>query len=90
MNLKNNPNLEDFNHLIDNHTDAMVISDLEGKILAINEKLAKIFGKSKDELIGTFGYDYVDNEASKRRRDVIKKVIKTKKSMELIDQERGI
>lgn len=89
MNSKFKLSIEDYNNLIDNHPDAMVISDLEGKILAINDKLAKIFGKSKEDLIGTYGYDNVEGEAAKRRREVVKKVIKTKKSMEVIDQERG-
>jgi len=67
----------------------MIISDLKGTILAIDEKLAQIFGKSRDELIGTSGYDYVGTEAGKRRRKIIEKVIKTKKPIELIDQNKG-
>ena len=37
--------------LIDNHPDPMIISDLNGTILAINDKLAAIFGKNKEDLI---------------------------------------
>jgi PAS domain S-box-containing protein len=89
LNLKNKPSIDILNFLIDNHPEAMAISDLNGKILAINEKLAQIFGKSKEELIGTLGYDNIEAEAGKRRRKLIEKVIKTKKPMELIDKERG-
>lgn len=89
MNLKNDSSFEDYIFLLDNHPDAMTISDKNGKILAINEKLAKNFGKSKEELIGTSGYDYIGKEAGKRRRKVIEKVIKTKKPIELIDQNKG-
>ena len=89
MNSKQKPSIEDVNLLIDSHPDAMVISDLKGTILAINEKLAQSFGKTRDELIGTFGYDNIETEAGKRRRKIIDNVIKTKKPMELIDQERG-
>ena len=80
---------ENLHLLIDNHPEPMAISDLNGKILVINEKLAKIFGKSKEELIGTLGYENVDTEAGKRRSKIIEKVIKTKKSQELIDKERN-
>jgi len=66
MKPKTKQSFEALNLLIDNHPDAMVISDLNGNILAINE-----------------------TEAGISRRKIIEKVIKTKKQMELIDQERG-
>ena len=74
MNSKQKSSIEDVNLLIDNHPDAMVISDLKGKILAINDKLVKVFGKSRDELIGTLGYDNIETEAGKQRRKIIEKV----------------
>ena len=88
MKPKTKKSQEALNLLIDNHPDAMVISDLNGNILAINDKLAAIFGKTKEELIGTSGYDYIETEAEIRRRKIIEKVIKTKKQIDLIDQER--
>ena len=88
MKSKTKQSQEALNLLIDNHPDAMAISDLKGKILAINEKLAAIFGKTKEDLIGTSGFDNIDSEAGKRRSKIIEKVIKTKKPIELIDQER--
>ena len=38
----------------------MTISDLNGIILGINDKLAAILEKNKEELIGTSGYDYIE------------------------------
>jgi len=67
----------------------MAISDIDGKILQINDKLASIFGKNKEELIGTYGYDHIDVEVGKNRKKIIEKVIKNKKSIEFIDQERN-
>jgi len=89
MKPKTKQSIEVLNLLIDNHPDAMAISNLKGTILAINEKLAAIFGKTKEDLIGTSGYDNIDSESGKRRSKIIEKVIKTKKPIELIDQERG-
>jgi len=66
----------------------MAISDLDGIILALNNKLAKIFSKKNEELIGTYGYDHIDIDIGKNRKKIIEKVIKNKKSIELIDQER--
>ena len=40
-------------------------------------------------LSATSGYDNVETPAAKRRKKVIEKVIKTKKPMELVDNERG-
>jgi len=62
LNPKQKPSIDDINLLIDNHPDAMIISDLDGTILAINDKLAQIFGKSREELVGTSGYDNVETE----------------------------
>ena len=62
---------EDLKLLVDNHPDAMVISDLDGNILEINDKFAAIFGKNKEELIGTYGYDYIDVEVGKSRKKII-------------------
>ena len=52
----------------------MAISNLDGVILAINDKLAKIFGKNTEELIGTSGYDYIDASIGKRRKKIIESV----------------
>lgn len=79
---------ENLKILLDNHPDAMAISNLDGVILAINDKLAKIFGKNSEELIGTLGYDYIDVNVGKKRKKIIESIIKNKKSVELIDQER--
>ena len=42
---------KDLEILIDNHPDPMILSDINGKILAINDKLAAIFGKKKEILL---------------------------------------
>jgi len=89
MKPKTKQSQEALNLLIDNHPDAMVISDLNGNILAINDKLAAIFGKTKESLIGTSGYDCIETKVGTFRRKIIEQVIKTKKPRELIDKERG-
>ena len=47
---------DDLETLIDFHPNPMALSDINGIILAINSKLAKVLGKPKDELIGKSGF----------------------------------
>ena len=62
MSLKTKQGQDDITLLLDSHPDAMAISDLDGVILGVNAKFATIFRKSKEELIGTSGYDYVKRQ----------------------------
>jgi len=80
---------EDLEILIDYHTNPMVLSDLNGKILAINKKLTTVFGKTKDELIGSLGFDHIGKHVVKNRKKAIEKVVKTKKPFIFEDKDYG-
>lgn len=80
---------EDLELLIDYSPDAMALSDKDGRILAINENLAKVFEKPKETLIGTSGYEHIETKASTSRRKIIKSVITSKEKAVFIDKERG-
>jgi PAS domain S-box-containing protein len=79
----------DFELLIDNHPNAMVLSDTKGIILAINSKLAAVFGKPKDEIIGTSGFSHIGKQVIEPRKKIMEKVVKSKKPFIFEDKDRG-
>ena len=79
MNKNNKTSNENLNLLVDNHPNPMVLSDLNGIILAVNDKLAMILGKSKEELMGSSGFKHIGKHVVKNRKRAIETVIKTKK-----------
>ena len=89
MKEKKNASSEDLDILIDNSSNPMVLSDLNGKILAINTKLATVLGKPKEELIGAIGFDHIGKHVVKPRRKAIEQVLKTKKPIIFEDMDKG-
>ena len=79
----------DLETLLDFHSDAMVLTDINGNILAINSYLAKVLGKPKDELIGESGFSFVGERVKVNRKKLMEKVIKTKKPISLEDKDKG-
>ena len=79
----------DLEVLIDNHPNAMVLSDTKGIILAINSKLAAVFGKPKDEIIGTSGFSLIGKQVIEPRKIVMEKVVRTKKPVIFEDKDKG-
>ena len=73
---------EDLELLIDKYDKALILIDNKGVILAINETLAKIFGKPREELIGKSAFSYFENLIAKSRFEVLQQINKTKKTME--------
>jgi len=80
---------EDLEQLIDHYPGSMIISDIKGNILAINSNLAKIFGRSRDELINTCGYSLIEANVSDERKKLTRKAIEKKKPVQYVDFERG-
>ena len=63
--------------LIDYHPNPMVLSDINGAILAINSKLAAVLDKPKDEIIGTSGFLLIGKKVVATRKKSIEIVVKT-------------
>ncbi len=68
---------------------AMILCNLEGKILALNTIMANIFQQSKKELIGTSFFPLLELGAGERRRQIIHRVMHEKKPYIFEDFERG-
>jgi len=80
---------EDLVSLIDNFPGGMVVINLEGKILAANVTLGRIFNLSREKLIGTSGYSYVEKAVGEQRRNIMGNIVRDKKTVEIVDYERG-
>ncbi|KYK22807.1 hypothetical protein AYK21_03525 [Thermoplasmatales archaeon SG8-52-2] len=89
MSEKRNATAYDLDILIDNHPDPMVLSDTIGIICAINSKLAKVLGKTKNEIIGTSGFSLIGKGVVAPRKKAIEEVIRTKKPVTIEDKDMG-
>ena len=63
-------------YLLDYSPDFQIILDGEGKIRRVNQAFEEIAGKKKEELIGSFIYEFIPEEIIKKLRD---KIIKEKR-----------
>ncbi len=68
---------------------AMLITD-EGSILATNEVAAKRLGRSADELIGTFIYDFLSPALAESRKARVDEVIRSGESVCFEDEHEGM
>lgn len=80
---------EDLVSLIDNFPGGMVVANLEGKILAANVTLGRIFNLSREKLIGTSGFSYLEKAVGKHRGNIMENIVRDKKTVEIVDYERG-
>ncbi|MGC9444561.1 MAG: PAS domain S-box protein [Candidatus Methanospirareceae archaeon] len=69
--------------------DAALLQALDGKILALNDRLAQRFGKNADELIGSCAYDRFPPELAQTRRAAVDRVIRTKQPYRFEDERDG-
>lgn len=69
-------------YLLDYSSDFQITLDSKGKIMRVNQAFEEITGKKKEELIGSFIYEFIPEEIIKKLRD---KIIKEKrvKNMEI-------
>jgi len=75
--------------LLNASLDAALLQGRDGKLLALNERLAQRFGKSVDELIGTCVYDLFPPEFARARRAAVDRVISTKQPYRFEDERAG-
>ena len=75
--------------LLNTPTDIMLLSDLDGKIIDINESGAEMLERSRDELIGICAFDLFPPDVTERRRAMAEKVINSKKPIHFSDERNG-
>jgi PAS domain S-box-containing protein len=79
--------IEELYLMIDHHPDLMAILDIKGNIITINDRLASILGKSKEEIIANSRYNIFNKIVGEDTRKIIEKVKKYKKKIEIINQD---
>jgi PAS domain S-box-containing protein len=75
--------------LINAPTDSVILMDIQGVILALNETAALRFGKRSDELIGVLADDLLPEEIARTRRSLIAQVIEKREVVRFEDERDG-
>jgi PAS domain S-box-containing protein len=75
--------------LINAPTDSVILMDIHGKILALNETAAFRFGKRSDELIGVLADDLLPEEIARSRRALVTQVLEKKQMVRFEDEHNG-
>jgi PAS domain S-box-containing protein len=70
-------------------TDSVILMDIHGKILALNETAAFRFGKRSDELIGVLADDLLLKEIARSRRALVTQVLEKKQMVRFEDERDG-
>jgi len=70
-------------------TESMVLSDREGKILAINDTAAERLGKEAEDLIGVKVKDIVPPEIDTSRRKIADKIFQSGNPVKFQDERNG-
>ncbi|MFC1488920.1 PAS domain S-box protein [Thermodesulfobacteriota bacterium] len=75
--------------LLNATTETAMLTDLDAKILAVNEVAAKRFGKSSKELIGLGIFDYLPHDMAKSRKVKGDEAVHTGKPVRFQDERDG-
>lgn len=75
--------------LINAPTDSVILIDVEGIILAMNETAAMRFGKRSDELIGTMAYSLLPEDIRQSRQTIMATVQEKKEVVRFVDTRGG-
>jgi len=70
-------------------TDSVILMDIQGVILALNETAALRFGKRSDELVGMLADDLLPEEIARTRRSLIAQVIEKREVVRFEDERDG-
>ena len=75
--------------LINAPTDSVILMDIHGKILALNETAAIRFGRRSNELVGVLADDLLPKELARSRRALVTQVIEKKQMVRFEDERDG-
>lgn len=70
--------------------DAMLLIDTNGNFLAMNEMVATRISKNMDDLLGKCAYDFLPPHVAATRKNWVKHVIQTGKSVRFEDKRDGV
>lgn len=69
--------------------DIIVLADLKGSILEVNEALTRRFGKGREEMIGSNVFDLFPPEVAKQRKSARDKMVHSAKPVHIVDENQG-
>jgi PAS domain S-box-containing protein len=75
--------------LMDALPNPAFLLEKDGTFVAVNEALARSFGRRREELIGRVGYELLSPELAAERRKAIERVISTGTDISFEDSNRG-
>ncbi len=75
--------------LLNASNEASFLLDTRGRILGLNKNAGLTLGKHPKGLIGEYVFDYLPFDLAEKRKDQLKQVIKTKKSLYFEDHQSG-
>jgi PAS domain S-box-containing protein len=70
-------------------TDAVVLTDSDGRVLLLNEAAAQRIGKPADEIVGSLLCDYFAPSVAELRKEKIEEVLISGKSVRFKDETHG-
>jgi len=75
--------------LLDAPTESTLLVDRQMRVLAVNEVLARRFGKTADEMIGMGASDFLPGEVARLRMDRAREVFDTGRPCRFTDEREG-
>ena len=75
--------------LMNTTSGTALLIDLDGYVVTANQAAVAAEGISPEDAIGKCCFDYMPPEATRRRKEFLKTLAVEKKSMRLMDEERG-
>ncbi len=75
--------------LIDASPDSMLLIDPDDTIIECNQVVERVFGQSREELIGSNAYDMIGPEVARLRRAKVSEVVDTGRPVRFVDERFG-
>lgn len=75
--------------LIDASPDSMLLIDPDGMMIECNQVVERVFGRSREELVGSNAYDIIGPEVARLRRAKVSEVVDTGRTVRFIDERFG-
>jgi len=78
-----------FRLLINSTDDTVLLIDLEGHVLEVNDAMAAQLGVTRQKLLGSIVYDYFPREMARARREKVQEAVGLQHSVRFEDQGSG-
>ena len=80
---------ETWRKLVEAMPESAFLADNHGRILAANEAMTRLFGKTVEQLIGESAFDLLENDVAARRRVYFEQALRTRQPQRFTDERGG-